>query len=215
MRQYKLGKQVDTVMHRAAGLSTPLYWNKDTCAFGVFLANEAYQNKDAEAVKKYASDAMKVMGTLSWTPVILIMDLVEPGSYHYSNKRLEQHEISFHFDRFYAADMPDGSVRAIEWDVPEAKRTTSFTNVYCWTDGKKTTDLPYKSENGQYFFFPYTEELWTGVKGLADGIDQLRKKFRQLLHKDDVQQIIAGAGARMLTMLTDAPSVPDEPKEEE
>jgi hypothetical protein len=208
VRQAGLGKVVDTIIYRQAGLSTPLYWNKDDCKFGVHLANEAFRDMDANVVKKYAMDAMKAIGTLVWTPVILVMDLVEPGDYSYGHKRLHQREVNLHFDRFYAADLPDGSVRCASWEVPDEKRMSSFTNTYCWVDEKRVADLPFNEKNHRQFFFPYTEEMWVGLCALGDGIDQLRQKMRSLLRQPDVQQVIGGAGSKMLKMLADAPPVP-------
>jgi hypothetical protein len=208
-REYgrKLGKVVKVVGLHYLGVEADIYFNKDTMIFSARLNGEFFQSKNGIDVENWLIEQLKAANNLDWIPVICVLD-TEHGSYRYNNRDLELHQIAIDVSRFYVAALPDGTIRAVDWDTPKSKRNQHQSTAHTWpsrTDKAVMVDgkikLPANDE--QTYILAYTEELWVGLNELMVSIDKLRNKLHQMLKSDDGIKKIATVGQSMMKLLTD------------
>lgn len=207
----KYGRVIKTVDIYKLGVCADVFLQKDGMQFSAHLNGQYKASHDGKEVEKWLLAQLKAVATLEWVPVICVLD-AETGSVNWSGRELELHQIAIDVHRFFVAALPDGSVRAVEWDVPENNRLMSQKVPYNWirngaidnvVDGGKIV-LPLHNESSH--ILPYSEKLWHGLNELMRGIDSLRTKLHVLLNDDAGLLRLENIGARIMNLL----EAPDE-----
>lgn len=194
-RQY--GKVIDEVTFIPGGICCDIYLDKEDMVFTASIGESVERKKDGVQVRNWAYEQLKAISTLTWLPVISVLDVGESNStkYQYNGLKLDLHEIKIDLNRFYVASLPNGEVRTVAWDVPVERRMTRQGGPNIWVgrntpfqlDGGKVVPM----HSGDTHILPYSEELWEGLQQLCKGIDELRSRLHLLIEdKEGVTKLI-------------------------
>lgn len=204
----KYGRTVKTITNYGLSVEADMFLNKDRLVFSAHLNGQNIESKDGNKVEEWIARQLKDACQLEWIPVICVLD-TQTDSHSWNTRKLDLHQISIDVHRFNVAVLPDKTLRAVEWDVPDDKRLTSQSSPFHWAgkasdkavvvDGK--IKLPVHDKHSH--ILPYSESLWTGLNELMVGIDHLRNQLHNLLKSDSGIIKLESVGSKILKLLTE------------
>lgn len=199
----KHGREVDEVRYYPGGLSTSIFMDKESFEFTSVVGNEVFTDVDGAKVRRWAHAQLKTACEVKWVPVIIVLD-VGSDEYNYCGRTLELHNLSIDVCRIWVCELPGGGKQTATWDVPEEKRLESHGTPHAWAravNGEELSLDKLPAHDKNVHVLPYSEEMWSGLNQIVEGIDKFTVKLHALLRSKDGQQKVINLGSRMLGLL--------------
>jgi hypothetical protein len=205
--------KVGEYTHRETQSTVEIVYHKRDKVFRARLSDAVIEAESQKEVERKLKEHLDATMQIEWQKVLALTpdEAMTVKSLWAS--------IGIHFKRFEVGRHPDGRLLKREWERPP---TVFFTgtvsnppripsNFYWDTkrDGEWALPTTSKRMNGgsvQTYYFPYTEEMWTGLEEVQKRIEELRDRLMEFLGEEAGYEQIALMGAQILKALPAPPA---------
>jgi len=188
----RLPARVDWIIHDRTGVKVALRLSKTTMTFQAEYAGKTYTSKDGKELKEQILDFIEESHQLTFYPLILVT-MSKP--YRTSDTDLRGH-LTLDAERFYFSK--EGELRKLAWEHHESGHVHKLRLFQPRDFQGKASEfaLPYTyrsdySYGNHSYYLPYSQEVWEGLKKIAQTIQKAESDLNTLL-----------ADAQVITSLT-------------
>lgn len=208
MARRGMGKEIDKVVDREAGVEVKIYLEKSSMIFSGSVFGETFSGKDGQKVKREIKEAICKSTVIDWQLVIVVNEL---HPWHHDGPML-----GISKEREWFGKRSDGKWLACpyaEKTIGESRKVIPFkpsitnSRIAFGGEGNDKFKIPMVTEgrftNDPVYYLPHTLALWAALGEVEEGIKKLRNKFREILGDPDQVKKLEAAGAKILgRMLT-------------
>jgi len=186
-------KKVGTIEHAKANISVDFFLRGTQ--FVATVLEKEFTAPDASVLRHKVNEHIEHWLNLNWHPVIE----VDVSGSRYSGD--SDNEVKIDFKRYYLSVGPAGGLATVDWDVDESHRKAKCE----WSrrdDWRKLVKWPLEAplEVGDEWLLPYSEETWSALENISDGIGKLKKAIRALIStRAGVAKLQSTGGKLLLT----------------
>jgi len=194
----RLPARVDWIVHQRTDTRVALRLNKKSMTFQATYGGVTVRDTDGSKVHSQIMEMIERVHALTWVPAIEVEVLRQ------DTKELEA-RVEVALERFFYAQDDDKLFRAV-WEKCQHGAPDTMRK---WKPSERPAvqfSLPYTTRTRytygrDYFYLPYSDGLWSGLKELIDTINMASARISELLDDPGVVERIALAGAGILPRL--------------
>jgi hypothetical protein len=203
--------KVDTVSDRRVGIDVPVYLDKKTMRFSAEFGDFKICDADGDKVRRAVMAAIRERAELPWTPVIEAYQSQNTISTVRYGREVPLHlreNMGLEIERFYVAQKFDKRWIRVDWDVESDQR---IMRARGWDNAPKGDEIKYSTHNEYEAFttrhstkvLPYSDDLWTGLTGVIDGMKHIREIVKGLLGSEEGVKRLIAAGSSNVPLLSE------------
>jgi hypothetical protein len=172
------GRKFSLYTHPKTGVQIEIRFDPQSKQFLAWVQGEWISDCSLKTLEDQLAQALTASADLEWRPVIwavLTLKSVGDGD--------QDFELNLDYDRFYAAQKPDGVLLRVEWAEKEDNRLRVAREVY-WNSRHGVFTPPCSPSEGsrrREYYLSYSEALWVALGELHRRLVRLRDKLPELI----------------------------------